>query len=284
MQCLYPVQDPKLGLRPCGQCAHCMVVKHMQWKFRLTQEVLASDLALWLTLQYDDEHLHLLDGVPVVNILDCQNFFRKLRKQLKVNFNNEITFKYFLVSELGPKTLRPHYHVLLLFKMPFMEIERLLQVRQALYEQCKERWYHGHCEEKLFHRGVIKYLTKYVFKPYKDFSPPLPLFRLISNGIGEDYLFKIKPDQVLSSGWKTPEGILPRYYRDKLFPTGKASSYFWNVEKRWSARLVRSDEQQRKLNQELRKFDNLQDYIKYQNYLLRCQRRAIERKEKQKYG
>lgn len=284
LRCFYPVQDPKRGLRPCGMCANCMVVKHMQWKFRLTQEVLASDLALWLTLQYDDYHLPTSsDGRACVSKLHCQNFFRKVRKQLKERFNDAVTCKHFLVSEYGPKTNRPHYHVLFLFRLPKMEIKPLLIVRQEIYEMFKSRWYHGHVEEKLFHSGVIRYLTKYVFKPKSDFDPPVPCFRLISNGIGEWYIDTINKDQVLRDGWRTPEGVVPRYYRDKLFPTLSGAA-FWNVKKRSAANELRQLERENKVAQDIRKCRTIEEYIKQQQYLLRCQRRMIERKEKEKYG
>ena len=283
MQCFYPVQDSRVGLRPCGQCAACMVQKHLQWKFRLTQEVLANDLALWLTLQYDDDHLFLIDNRPAVNKVHCQNYFRKLRKYFHKN-DLKVIFTYFLVSEYGPLTNRPHYHVLLLFKLPKMEIEPLLILRQKIYEQCKERWYHGHVQAELFHKGVIRYLTKYVFKPYDGFDPPAPLFRLISKGIGENYLDHIQKDQFIKQkSWKTPDGVLPRYYRDKLFPT-LSGAHVWN-------RNIRNDISSEamgivwnKILQDERQFNSLDEYIKNQNYLLRCQKRLVERKQKEKYG
>lgn len=256
----------------------------MQWKFRLTQEVLASDLALWLTLQYDDDHLPLTaDERPCVSKLHCQNFFRKVRKQLKEKYNNTITCKHFLVSEYGPKTNRPHYHVLFLFQLPKMEIKPMLQLRQEIYEMFKKRWYHGHVEEKLFHSGVIKYLTKYVFKPKSDFDPPVQCFRLISNGIGEWYINMIDKNQVYKDGWRTPDGIIPRYYRDKLYPTAHGLLQR-NVEARFIASDVRKDHLYKSVTQDLRKCGSIDEYIKYQQYLLRCQKRAIEKKQKEKYG
>lgn len=283
MQCFYPVSDPRVGLRPCGQCAACMVQKHLQWKFRLTQEVLASDMALWLTLQYDDDHLFFVNDRPAVNKVHCQNYFRKLRRWFQEN-NLKASFTYFLVAEYGPKTNRPHYHVLFLFKLPEMEIDCMLALRQKIYEQCKERWYHGHVQGELFHKGVIRYLTKYVFKPYDGFDPPAPLFRLISKGIGESYMAHIIRDQfVRSKSWKTPDGVLPRYYRDKLFPTFKGA-YVSNRNLRNDISCNAMGEVWKRVLQQERKFDSLDDYIKYQNYLLRCQIRQVERKQKEKYG
>lgn len=276
MKCFYPVNG-----RPCGQCAACMVNKSLQWKFRIEQEILSNDLALWLTLQYDDDHLifAVRNRMPVVWKLHCQNYFRQLRKWIDKR-KLKITLTYFLVSEYGPQTLRPHYHVLILFKLPEMPFDRMLQMRQTLYEQCKERWYHGHVEEKLFHSGVIKYLTKYVFKPCENFDPDKTNFRLISKGIGIDYLEKV-PEDILDRNWQTPFGVLPRYYRDKLYPTSVPE--YKELRSIVSRRV--EDQQMTYARRDLSNFDNdINKYIKNQQYLLQCQKRLVERKQKLKYG
>lgn len=276
MKCFYPVAG-----RPCGQCSACMVNKSLQWKFRLEHEVLSNDLALWLTLQYDDDHLiyAVRNRMPVVWKLHCQNYFRQLRKYI-VKHKLKVSFKYFLVSEYGPQTLRPHYHVLMLFQLPQIPFDRMLQMRQTLYEQCKERWYHGHCQEKLFHSGVIKYLTKYVFKPFDDFDPDRSNFRLISKGIGLDFLDKV-PEDIISHDWRTPYGVLPRYYRDKLYPTSVPE--YKKLREEVNRRV--EDSATASAWRELSKFGNSIDkYIKNQQYLLQCQKRLVERKQRQKYG
>lgn len=249
----------------------------------MTQEVLSSDLALWITLQYDDEHLFFVDDRPAVCKDHCINFFHKLRRSISRKAL-KATFRYFLVSEYGPKTNRPHYHVLLLFRLPRLEIKPLLELRQSLYEEIKDRWYHGHAEIKLFHTGVIRYLTKYVFKPFDGFDPPVKPFRLISKGIGEDYLSYIDADQLRRDmTWKTPEGVIPRYYRDKLFPTFSGAAY-WNADFRLSMYGKTMDGIWQKVRQDERKFSSLDEYIKNQKYLLQCQKRLVERKQKEKYG
>lgn len=288
MQCFYPVRSGT-RLVPCGRCAACMVQKHLQWKFRLHQEVLASDMALWITMQYDDEHLPRSNGIPCVCKEHCVKFFHKLRRYI-VKHDLKVTFKYFLVSEHGPKTFRPHYHCLLLFKLPEESFERMLELRQTIYEAIKERWYHGHVEEKLFHSGVVKYLTKYIFKPFKDFDPPVPLFRLISKGIGIEYLDTLNKEEVVKNCFKMPEGVLPRYYRDKLFPL--------TPHLRTENRAIREDifdkaltiqYAKNKVNfgsfgseEEMNK--RLQEFNKRQKYILKCQMELVERKQKLKFG
>lgn len=283
MKCFYPVTSPT-GVRPCGQCAACLVNKSLSWKFRLEKEVLVSDLALWLTLQYDEEHLPRSNGIPCVNKDHCINFFHKLRKWIKEH-DLKVSFKYFLVAEYGPQTLRPHYHTLLLFKLPSMALDSMLELRQTLYEQCKARWYHGHVQESLFHSGVIRYLSKYVFKDAMSNLYPVPTFRLISKGIGEDYLKKLNLEGLIRDCWRDPSGLVPRYYRDKLLPSSGASI------KALKNKKIKQDIFYRSLDplysKTMRDFldhgAEVEKYIKYQNYLLRCQKRQVERKQKLKF-
>lgn len=285
MKCFYPVIKPSGEQRPCGQCQACMINKQLQWRFRLEYEILQNDAAFWLTLQYDDDHLTYVNGQPAVNKTHCQNYFRKFRKWIEANHLN-VTFKYFLVSEYGPETRRPHYHCLMLFKLPSLSFNGMLELRQRLYEACKNRWYHGHVEASLFHRGVIRYLTKYVFKTGDDFVPPEPLFRLISKGIGVDYLERCNIDQLIRDEWRTPDGLLPRYFRDKLLPLNKSNIYYQRNKD------IRSDIFSRSLDKiyrsERKKLsdcgNDIDNYIKRQHYLLMSQKRLIERKQKQKYG
>lgn len=282
MKCFYPVTSSN-GVRPCGQCSACLVNKSLSWKFRLEKEVLVSDLALWLTLQYDEEHLPRSNGIPCVCKEHCINFFHKFRRWIVKN-KLKTTFKYFLVAEYGPTTLRPHYHALLLFKLPALEIDRLLDLRQTLYEQCKARWYHGHVQESLFHGGVIRYLSKYVFKDAQSHLYPVPTFRLISKGIGEEYIKHLNLEGLIRDCWRDPSGIVPRYYRDKLLPVNRANPIDKN-------RVIKRDIFQRSLDpvytKSFREFlehgAEVEKYMKYQQYLLRCQKRAVERKQKQKY-
>lgn len=95
---------------PCGKCSECLKAKTNSWYTRLHEEYLNSYRTYMITLTYDDEHVpHNMFGDNVVCKRDIQLFFKRLRK----NVNGCIKFKYFLCSEYGPKTARPHYHCLL---------------------------------------------------------------------------------------------------------------------------------------------------------------------------
>lgn len=260
--------------------------KHLAWRFRLEKEVLCSDLAFWLTLQYDDEHVPIdEDNVPYVNRKDCQRYFGKVRRYIK-DHQIPVTCVHFLVSEYCPTTGRPHYHCLFLFRLTEEKnLQEKLLIRQSLYECLRNRWYHGFCYSKLFHSGVIKYLTEYVFKPFQNSQYKYPTFRLISNGIGTSFLDELDPAEVIQNNFRVPGCLyLPRYYRDKILPPEREglkriSDYYWN--RRFMLNTVQ-DEFTRKRVQKIQRFKSLDDFLKEQEIILRHQRTMSERKQKQK--
>ena len=52
---------------------------------------------------------------PVVSVVDVQKFFKRLRINIVRKVSKNIKIKYFISSEYGPKTFRPHYHGIIYF-------------------------------------------------------------------------------------------------------------------------------------------------------------------------
>lgn len=71
-------------------------------------------------------HLHggCSDKVGVCLYSDFQKFIKKLRITLKRKYNYGNSFKYFVVSEYGPSTQRPHFHALLFIPSSIEKIIR----------------------------------------------------------------------------------------------------------------------------------------------------------------
>lgn len=148
---------------PCGKCEACLARRARDWMIRLREEMKDSSYACFVTLTYDDEHLPREDrkvydwmidqevifkDVPVHRVRDCQLFLKRLRKD-----NPDVKIRYFLVSEFGPKTLRPHYHVII------FNLSR---------ERCNKayissKWKNGFVEVSKVTEGRIAYVTKYCF-------------------------------------------------------------------------------------------------------------------------
>lgn len=148
---------------PCGKCEACLARRARDWMIRLKEELKDSSYACFVTLTYDDEHLPREDrkvydwmidqeviykDVPVHRVRDCQLFLKRLRKD-----NPDVKIRYFLVSEFGPRTLRPHYHAIV-FNLPR---------ERANKAYIAAKWRNGFVEVSKVTEGRIAYVTKYCF-------------------------------------------------------------------------------------------------------------------------
>lgn len=210
--CVQPfVITDKYGRRqsvPCGRCYECRRAKQQEWCFRLDQEKRYSNISLFVTLTYDDEHILFADDEQCLNKRDAQLYFKRVRKEIEKK-----SLKYYCVGEYGDHTQRPHMHMLLFYSgnLPRSDFVRILE----------NSWPCGF-SYILPMQGATGYVTKYVMK--MDSRPHLvPPFSLISQGIGIGYLTSEKLNyhkmNLISYGVK-PGGYkvsLPRYYKDKIF-------------------------------------------------------------------
>lgn len=90
--------------------------------------------------------------IPYCNTSDCQKFLKRLRFHLKDKYNEEIRF--YGVSEYGPRTYRPHWHLLLFFNS-----DKLASVIQQLVS---ESWSYGRTTCELSRGGSASYVASYV--------------------------------------------------------------------------------------------------------------------------
>lgn len=90
--------------------------------------------------------------IPYCNTPDCQKFLKRLRFHSKNKYNEEIRF--YGVSEYGPRTYRPHWHLLLFFNS-----DKLASVIQQLVS---ESWSYGRTTCELSRGGSASYVASYV--------------------------------------------------------------------------------------------------------------------------
>lgn len=223
MSCLHPfkmlVPSEREGylkevLVPCGKCVECLKRKQSEWIFRLSIEQQCAMDTLFITLTYDDSNLPLRG----VQKDDCQKFIKRYRKHHECHPTKKI--KYFLVSEYGSTTGRPHYHLILFFNW---KIELIPE--SSLLQEC---WKKGAIKIGTCSPASISYCCKYLMKENKD---PFGFFEnktftLMSRrpAIGIEYLFNREVQRLHTERVDfqviSPDGYilnLPRYYRDKLF-------------------------------------------------------------------
>lgn len=121
--CLYPITiktEDAFGVPvnqsvPCGKCIECLKDSQNSWKIRLMEEARDHLYVYFFTLTYNDDSVpfaYMEDGTRVnhVNKIDIQLWVKRNRMRYERYFNKEIDFKYFVTSEYGPNTGRPHYH------------------------------------------------------------------------------------------------------------------------------------------------------------------------------
>lgn len=125
---------PGVKIVPCGQCIECRLAYSRIWADRMMLELKEQKKAIFLTLTYDRNHMHvseyenvvctdflprckneiLLDDqylVPKYGSLskrDVQLFLKRLRKEFA-----PLKLRYFAAGEYGESTLRPHVHMIL---------------------------------------------------------------------------------------------------------------------------------------------------------------------------
>lgn len=230
MHCLNPIHlkiDDSIKERvvPCGKCNACLVRSRMEWACRLEYEDRQAKSSFFVTLSYDNDHLPVVEYVEpdtgacfyngVVSKRDIQLFMKRLRKELD---SLGCKLRYYLISEYGPQTLRPHYHGLFF-------LDSVVD-HDSFHRACCSAW--PLCRpERLTVDAVtaerIKYCTEYALTKNSIPSYLEPNFRLMSRrpGIGASYVD-------LMGKWHKSERFftymndnhvitLPRYYREKLY-------------------------------------------------------------------
>lgn len=172
-QCITPITvfDKKtkvVNLVPCGKCYPCLLRKRHEWFFRLSRELdVSTGPCRFVTLTYTDEELPVnSDGIPVVSKRDCQLFLKRLRTTCERRFGGT-DIRYFLISEYGPTTLRPHYH-LALFNLPYKDKRGLVPDIDRIIAQS---WNKGEVTCTLLEPPRIGYLAGYFFGTAPDGVP-----------------------------------------------------------------------------------------------------------------
>lgn len=207
-----PLHNNKYIYVPCGKCAWCRKAKRNEWCLRFEVEERENMFTNFITLTYDDDHIPCYineeDGVFEMraNKEDVQKFIKRLRKQGH-------KFKYFIVSELGPKNGRPHYHGI------FFSNEKIDD------KDIQKKWGKGFTSSYPATPGAMRYVTKYILKGNNRENN----FMLCSKkpAIGASY---IRERTALDTYRKNEDGVycfsmpvvggklcpMPRYYKKKF--------------------------------------------------------------------
>jgi len=228
-QCLSPLHLPQEGGRervvPCGRCDACLVRLRQEWTYRLREEERQCKDSYFVTLTYDNDHLPIKEyfeedtGAVFYDAVndkrDLQLFNKRVRKRLD---KLGVKCRYYLISEYGPNTQRPHYHGIYWMDTPLADGDFDSIVRDS--------WSSPNIEVAPVTDSRIKYVTEYCLTR-QDIPDHLdPNFRLMSRnpGIGAAYVQRMTKWHLADeSRFYAPDYDgnrcnLPRYYRDKIYP------------------------------------------------------------------
>lgn len=204
---MLPYMDSYSMSFPCGHCVACLIRKRKDWATKLTHEMSQFEKCCFLTLTYDDEKVPTTsrhcwtdsrksfsfgasaDMVNTLCVRDVQLFVKRLRRHLeylpKILLNrvgrDHVTtpIRYFCVGEYGPKTHRPHYHLIIFGwspsdVRPFFRSKSGQQVYRSA--QVEKLWEHGYSTVEAAGNGTALYCAQYVTKKFTKASNPLDSF------------------------------------------------------------------------------------------------------------
>lgn len=149
--------DGAFILAPCNKCDSCRAVRRAQWVTRAILEARLHESNLFVTLTYDDDHLH----DDKLCYRDFQLFMKRLRKALP-----EQKIRFLVCGEYGKLNGRPHWHVIF-FNLTLDDLAYVCKRRKSVFYDSKllrDVWQNGFVSITKFNPYTACYVTKYACK------------------------------------------------------------------------------------------------------------------------
>lgn len=219
--CINPITLKCGTVVPCGYCGNCVRRKQQDWIQRLQIEQFHSYSSHFLTLTYQEDQLHMMNGVSQLNMPDTQKFLKRLRKFQNELYDGLEPIRYYLVGEYGEKYGRAHYHVIIFNLIP-KTISKLLDfdVKEKKFDNI---WEKGSVYIGTVTPASINYVTSYVITRYHYPGRVAPFATMSKKpGIGFQYLTKQSIDYHNHGkiDFFSRDGVkraMPRYYFNRIF-------------------------------------------------------------------
>lgn len=306
------------GVRiPCGRCVGCRLDKSREWATRLQCEALdypeSSNWFVTLTYAQPDDMKDLpsygrtasvnADGALSLNKQHPVDWLKRFREQhgrkVKYNYDPPVWYdkrrdtyrplgiRYFLAGEYGDRTLRPHYHAIML-NCPLPDIRQIgrNKLGMPLYtsDLMTETWGFGHVTIGRMTWQTAAYVARYTLKKVNGQSDEAyellglePEYTVMSRmpGIGREY-FSNHFDEI----YRDDEIILPAISKDKpnvQRPPKYFDKIFKDIEPKTMAKIKsrRAEVAQIMQAQKLEKTD-----LDEESYLTLCEKATSERVKK----
>lgn len=230
---------------PCGRCHECRLKYSRDWATRMVLEMREHESSYFLTLTYDNDHVHTSDMVDVETgeylgktlslcKADLAPFIKRLRRGLE--YDNRPPIRFYAAGEYGDQTLRPHIHIIV-FGLFLDDLEPLR--KSKLGNQCyksewlQKYWPYGDIIVNETSWQACAYVARYVMK--KQYGANADIYKILciepefaqmsrKPGIGRKWYDEHKNQLYLSDEDKiyleTITGgmtVQPPAYYDRLF-------------------------------------------------------------------
>ena len=172
---------------PCGTCFECRNAIRMAWYTRAYYEYLdcqsKNGRVFYVTLTFAPKFLPTYNGVSCFDKRKVQLFLKRLRKNLNIE-----GIKYFICSEYGGVTHRPHHHGLI-----YVPNCQHLTIHD-ICEEIRRCWFYGFvsygsrgaiCQNAAAVNYVCKYICKDMSFDYDAVPKKYAPFHLQSKGFGQ---------------------------------------------------------------------------------------------------
>lgn len=140
----------------CGQCVGCRLERSRNWAVRCMHESQLHEHNSFVTLTYDDAHLHSIS----LEYRDFQLFMKRLRK-------SKGSVRFYMCGEYGDDFGRPHFHACL-FGCFFADREhfRRMPSGSSIYtsKELSELWPYGFSSIGDVTFESAAYVARYVMK------------------------------------------------------------------------------------------------------------------------
>ena len=221
----YKVYDisPKKYQVPCGKCLECRSLVQSDWCTRLSYEINMfyrnGGIGVFLTFTYNDDNLPVFAPLnqPCFRHDDVLKFLDRINLYMQRTYGPYM-YKYFICSEYGKNTQRPHYHGLFLLQHgvdwpSFVEKCRYLWSEHGyLFPKFDGHQYvdnDGLCVFPTLKNGAAsaKYVSKYITKDMSFYNIPSIAAYLDKRNNSFDLPYKKRKELIKRS--------LPKHWQSK---------------------------------------------------------------------
>ena len=252
-------------LVPCGRCEDCNRKRAHDWRTRLNLELAYGKHrnAIFVTLTVAPEHMYLFpdysDKKAIGAILE--RFFDRWRKK----FTRSKTPKHFIVTELGKKTGRFHFHGII-WDVPFYS-----PLRREINAVLSDLWQYGNTWVGDCDGRTYNYVVKYILKPIKGYRPLVFCskkigFGFLSSAERRELVRKCGIHKLCKVSIVGCRGVsLPRYLKFKCFTDEEIRDY-----QAYNAWCVVSFDYWDPPEYKGHKFNSYRDLYAYKAHLYEC--------------